>query len=303
MKNISIADKTVSAIALGCMRIGDMPIDEAEKSVLTAYENGISFFDHADIYGEGKCEEVFGKVLSRNKELRSKITIQSKCGIRKNMYDFSKEHIISSVEGSLKRLGIDSLDFLLLHRPDALAEPEEVCEAFNSLKSSGKVKHFGVSNHNPMQIELLQKYSDEKLYINQLQFSITNATMVSSGINVNTENPLAVSRDGSVLDYCRLHNMTIQAWSPFQYGFFKGVFLGCDKFPELNKKINELAEKYNVTNGAIAIAWILRHPANIQPILGTTNPQRISDICKAADIRLTRSEWYDIYLAAGNILP
>jgi predicted oxidoreductase len=229
--------------------------------------------------------------------------LQSKCGIRKGMFDFSKEHILASVDGILKRLKTDYLDVLLLHRPDALVEPAEVAEAFDVLQSSGKVRHFGVSNQNPMQIALLRKHVKQPLVANQLQLSITNATMISNGINVNMENDAAVVRDGSVLDYCRLHDITIQPWSPFQYGFFEGVFLGNDKFPELNRAIDDVAARHGVSNTTIAIAWLLRHPANMQPVTGTMNVSRLRDCCKASDVRLSRQEWYDIYRAAGNVLP
>ncbi|MUG43967.1 aldo/keto reductase [Paenibacillus woosongensis] len=293
----------VPVIAVGCMRINSLEQAEAEKFVQTALEAGANFFDHADIYGSGKCEEIFADAIHMNDDVREKIILQSKCGIRQGMFDFSKEHILNSVDGILKRLKTDYLDVLLLHRPDALVEPEEVAEAFDKLESSGKVRHFGVSNQNPMQIELLKKHVKQPLVANQLQLSITNATMISSGINVNMENAAAVNRDGSILDYCRLHDITIQPWSPFQYGFFEGVFLGNEKFPELNRKIDEIAAKYEVSNTTIAIAWLLRHPAKMQPVTGTMNLERILNCCKAADITLTREEWYEIYRAAGNVLP
>jgi len=293
----------VPAVAVGCMRIKGLEKNKAEEFVQTALEEGANFFDHADIYGGGTCEEIFADAIHMNSDIREKIILQSKCGIRKGMFDFSKEHILNAVEGSLKRLKTDYLDILLLHRPDALAEPEEIAEAFDILHSSGKVKHFGVSNQNPMQMMLLSKHLHFPIVANQLQLSITNATMISNGINVNMENASAVGRDGSVLDYCRLNDITIQAWSPFQFGFFEGVFLGNDKFAVLNKKIDEIAEKYNVTNTTIAIAWILRHPAKMQPVSGTMKPDRLKDICKAANIILTREEWYEIYRAAGNVLP
>ena len=300
---IANADLNISRIGLGCMRINNMTNAEIDKLMNGAYEAGINFFDHADIYGGGKCEELFGQMLKNNKSFRDKIKIQSKCGIRKGFFDFSKEHILSSVDNILSRLGIDYLDTLLLHRPDALFEPEEVAEAFTKLENDGKVKYFGVSNQNPNQIALLSKYVKQKILFNQLQFSITNSTMIKSGLNVNMENEAAVNRDGGVLDYCRLNDITIQPWSPFQHGFFKGIFLGNPDYEELNKKIDEIAEKYSVTNSAIAIAWILRHPANMQPIVGTTNLERVEEICKAAEITLTREEWYDIFKSAGNILP
>lgn len=293
----------VPVVAVGCMRINKLDKAAAEKFVKRSLEIGANFFDHADIYGGGVCEEIFSEAIGMNSTVREKILLQSKCGIRKGMFDFSKEHILEAVDGSLKRLKTDYLDVLLLHRPDALVEPEEVAEAFDELKNKGKVRNFGVSNQNPMQIQLLQKYVKEPLVANQLQLSITNANMISQGINVNMENEKAVNRDGSILDFCRLNDITIQPWSPFQYGFFEGVFLGSDKFPALNEKIDELAAKYNVSNTTIAVAWLLRHPAKMQPIIGTMDTTRLEDCVKAAEITLTREEWYGIYLAAGNILP
>ena len=294
----------VPVIAVGCMRINGLSKQEAERYVQVALEEGANFFDHADIYGGGACEEIFADAIHMNATVREKIILQSKCGIVPGQrFDFSKEHIINSVDGSLKRLKTDYLDVLLLHRPDALVEPEEVAEAFDILESSGKVRYFGVSNQNPMQIQLLKKAVKQDIVANQLQFSITNATMVSAGINVNMQNDSAINRDGSVLDFCRLHDITIQPWSPFQYGFFEGVFLGNDKFPELNQVIDQIANRYGVSNTTIAIAWILRHPAQMQPIIGTMNINRLKDCCKATEITLTRQEWYDIYRAAGNILP
>ncbi len=293
----------VPVVAVGCMRINSLDKAEAHRFVQTALEEGANFFDHADIYGGGTCEEIFADAIAMNASIREKIILQSKCGIRKGMFDFSKEHILEAVDGSLKRLKTDYLDILLLHRPDALVEPEEVAEAFDTLERAGKVRHFGVSNQNPTQIQLLKKSVKQPFVANQLQLSITNATMISNGINVNMENDSAVNRDGGVLDYCRLHDITIQPWSPFQYGFFKGVFLGNDKFPELNRKIDEIAEKYEVSNTTIAIAWLLRHPAHMQPVTGTMNVGRLKDCCKASDVHLTREEWYGIYRAAGNVLP
>lgn len=300
---ISQTDLNVSNIALGCMRLTERTQKETDELIKSSLDMGINYFDHADIYGGGKCEEMFGEVLKESPSLRDKMYIQTKCGIRKGFFDFSKEHIINSVEGSLKRLNTDYLDVLLLHRPDALCEPEEVCEAFSQLEKQGKVKYFGVSNQNPMQIELLSKFLPQKIIINQLQLSIAFTPMINSGLNVNMENASAVNRDGSILDYCRLKEITIQPWSPFQYGFFEGVFLENEKFPELNAAIDELSEKYNVTNTAIAIAWLLRHPAKMQPIIGTTSLKRVTDIVKASEIKLTRQEWYKLYLSAGNILP
>lgn len=305
MKTITLNNTNLSIpeIGMGCMRIVELENADAVKGwVDTALEHGINFFDHADIYGKGRCEELFGQVLTPS--LREKIILQSKCSIRPGIaFDFSKEHILNSVDGILKRLNTEYLDILLLHRPDALMEPEEVADAFRILKDNGKVRHFGVSNQTPMQMELLSKYCDEPLLINQLQLSIAHCPMINSGINANMYNDSGINRDGGVLEYCRLKDITIQAWSPFQYGMFEGIFLGNEKFAELNKVIDNLAEKYNVTNSAIAVAWILRHPAGIQTIVGTTNKDRIAQISKASEIRLTREEWYALYMAAGNKLP
>lgn len=301
--NIAGGALGASEIALGCMRIADLSPKEASNLINTALDEGIDFFDHADIYADGKAEEAFSQAIDMKSSLREKLIVQTKCGIRKGCFDFSKQHILDAVDGSLRRLQTDYIDVLLLHRPDALVEPEEVAEAFAILQSNGKVRYFGVSNQNPMQIELLSKYIKQKLIINQLQLSITNTGMIDAGINVNMKIDRSLDRDGSILDYCRLKDITIQAWSPFQFGFFEGVFLDNPKFPELNQKIDALAKAKGVPNTAIAIAWILRHPAKIQPIVGTTNAGRLKDIGRASTIRLTREEWYEIYLAAGNKLP
>ncbi|MBS4957749.1 MAG: aldo/keto reductase [Clostridium sp.] len=305
MKKISMANGNITAseIGLGCMRIADLDKKKVNNLINTALDCGINFFDHADIYGKGKSEEIFSESISLTPSLREKIIIQSKCAIRPGMYDYSKEHILNSVDGILKRLKTDYLDILLLHRPDTLMEPEEVSEAFEKLYNEGKVRNFGVSNHNSMQIELLNKYLKNKITINQLQFSIMHTGIIDSGLNVNMKNSPSIDRDSSILEYCRLNDITIQAWSPYQYGFFEGTFIDNPKFPELNKKLKELAEKYNVSSTAIATAWILRHPAKIQTIVGTTNENRLKDICTASNVNLTRQEWYEIYLSAGNMLP
>jgi predicted oxidoreductase len=293
----------VAQISLGCMRIADLSPQEADVHIHSALEAGIDFFDHADIYAAGKAEEVFGEVVAASPGMREQLMIQTKCGIRNGFFDFSKEHIVNSVENSLKRLKTDYVDVLLLHRPDTLMEPEEVAEAFDYLEQKGMVKHFGVSNLNPLQIELLKKNVKQPLLFNQLQLSIMVSGMIDAGFNVNMTNSGSVVHDGGILEYSRLHDMTIQPWSPFQYGFFEGVFLGNEKFPELNEVIGRLAAEKEVADTAIAIAWLLRHPANMQPIVGTTNTQRLLDIAKASDITLTRQEWYEIYRAAGNKLP
>ena len=305
MKKILLGSSNleVSNIALGCMRIDALSTQEAANIIQTALDVGVNFFDHADIYGGGRSEEIFAEVLKQNGTKRKDIILQSKVGIRKGSFDFSKDHILTAVDGILQRLKTDYLDALLLHRPDALVEPEEVAEAFTILENSGKVRHFGVSNHNPLQIELLKKYVEQDLIANQLQFSVMHTGMIDAGLNVNMQHDPAVVKDGSILDYSRLNDMTIQAWSPFMFGFFEGVFIDHEKFPELNQKLQEIANRYEVDKSAIAIAWILRHPAQIQAIVGTMNPERLKNIARASHIVLTREEWYEIYLAAGNKLP
>lgn len=293
----------VPVVAVGMMRINTMSKADVQTLIGTAMDHGANFFDHADIYGKGACEEIFADAVGMSSSVRDTMILQSKCGIGEGMFDFSKEHILASVDGILKRLKTEYLDILLLHRPDALVEPDEVAAAFDQLERDGKVRHVGVSNQHPRQIELLKKSVRQPLIANQLQLSITNATMITQGFNVNMENDEAVNRDGGILDYCRLHDITIQPWSPFQFGFFEGVFLDNPKFPELNAKIDEIAARYGVSNTTIAIAWLLRHPAKMQPVTGTTNPQRLADCLKAADVHLTREEWYAILLAAGNTLP
>lgn len=304
MKQIQLgaSSQMVSSVILGCMRINGAK--DPVKVIETAYDNGINFFDHADIYGGGECESIFADALAKTSLKREDLFIQTKCGIVPGvMFDFSKKHIIESVEGSLQRLKMDYVDALLLHRPDTLVDPSEVAEAFDELEKSGKVRHFGVSNQKPMQIDLLKKYVKQPLLANQLQFGLKHSGMIDQGIYVNMTDDGSVDHDGSVLDYSRLNDMTIQAWSPYQYGFFEGVFIGNEKFPELNQALDNLAEKYGTTPTGLAAAWILRHPANMQVIAGTMNPGRIEEIAKASEIQLTREDWYELYRAAGNILP
>ena len=304
MKRITVGGVIpASAVSLGCMRMAGLDEKGVDTIMETALECGVDFFDHADIYGGGRSEKYFGAYLKRNPSLREKITVQTKCAIHDGQYDFSKEHILKSVDGSLMRLGLDYVDVLLLHRPDTLMEPDEVGEAFDLLYSSGKVKYFGVSNHNSMQMELLKTGVKQPLIINQLQFSPTEAGMITSGMNVNMKNDESVMHDGSFLEYSRIKNITIQTWSPFQYGFFEGPYIDNDKFPELNGKLEEIGEKYGLSKTGVAAAWILRHPANMQLIAGTMNKVRLGEICKAADVVLTRKEWYDIYCSAGHMLP
>ena len=293
----------VPVVAVGCMRLQSLDAAAAEAFVQTALEVGANFFDHADVYAGGRCESLFADAVHMSDDVRERLILQSKCGIHAGMYDFSPEHIVAAVEGSLRRLRTDYLDVLLLHRPDALMEPAEVAEAFAQLERAGKVRHFGVSNFNPMQIQVLQKSVRQPIVANQLQMGIAHATMIASGLNVNMENAAAVDRDGGVLDFCRLQNITVQPWSPFQHGFFGGAFLGNEKFADLNRQIDAVAAAHGVANTTIVIAWLLRHPARLQPVTGTMQTERLRDCVRAADVQLSRQEWYAIYRAAGNGLP
>ena len=304
MKQITLGGRLpVSAVAMGCMRLADAK-ETPDRVIGTALDLGIDFFDHADIYGGGRCEEIFGDWLAERPSIRDHITIQTKCGIRKGCYDFSKQHILEAAEGSLRRLRTDHVDVLLLHRPDALMEPEEVAAAFDELEHSGKVRYFGVSNHNPLQIELLKTAVKQPVVADQLQFSLPESGLVTSGLNVNMKNDESVMHDGSALEYLRLKKISLQAWSPFQGGFFKGPFVGDrEKYPALNDKLDETAEKYGVSPTAVAAAWILRHPAKIQLISGSVSPDRMREIASGARIELTREDWYALYLAAGFRLP
>ncbi len=290
-----------SKIIVGCMRISSKSEKEVSQLINKALELGINFFDHADIYGGGKSEEIFGSAFDRS--LRDKVIIQTKCGIRNGYYDLSKEHIITSVEKSLKRLKTGYIDVLLLHRPDALMELEEIAEAFSYLHTNGLVRYFGVSNFNPMQIELLQKYLSCELIIDQIQFGVGHTPAIDYGVNFNMKNEFGINRDGSIIEYCRLNEITIQAWSPLLYGFFEENILNRERFPELNKVFEDLSTKYDVPISAIPIAWILRHPAKMQVVVGTTNLKHLEELCKATEIDLTREDWYKIYRSAGNFLP
>ncbi|HEW2350334.1 TPA: aldo/keto reductase family oxidoreductase [Streptococcus pneumoniae] len=299
-------DKELSEIVLGMMRIKDKSVKEVEELVETALSVGINAFDLADIYGRGRCEELLGLVLKNRPDLREKMWIQSKCGIRIEeftYFDFSKDYIIKSVDGILQRLKIDHLDSLLLHRPDALMESDQVAEAFNLLYKQGKVRDFGVSNQNPMMMELLKKDVKQPLAVNQLQLSAAFTPGFESAFHVNMEDSQAAMRDGSIFEYCQLHDVVIQAWSVLQFGYFKGNFVGNEKFQALNQVLDRLAIKYGVTPSTIAISWILRYPAKMQAVVGTTNPNHLREVSQAANFSLTRKEWYEIYLAAGNNLP
>ena len=309
MKNLNIPNgpKNVSAIVQGCMRMPALSKEDAAKVIRTAYDCGINFFDHATCYGEnGEAETRFAEAFPLTGIKREDIFIQSKCGLcfDRNEFDWTKENILKSVEDSLKRLNIEYLDALLLHRPDVLYDPEEVADAFNILEHAGKVRHFGVSNLVPLQIELLKKYVKQPLVFNQVQLSLEQSQLIDQALYMNNKTTeFSINRDGNALDYCRLHDITIQAWSPLQIGMFGGTFIDNPDFPELNKALEKIAEREGVSKTAVAIAWILRHPAKMQAIIGTMNPEHIKDACKAADVNLSHHDWYELYLAAGKYLP
>lgn len=297
------ADFAAPCVALGCMRIANMEAESVRRLIETAVALGVNYFDHADIYGGGQSEARFGEVLFAKPSLREKVLIQTKCGIRQGYYDSSYQHIVSSVEASLRRLRTDYLDALLIHRPDALAEPEEIARAFEDLHTAGKVRYFGVSNHNPMQIELLQAALPQKLLFNQMQMSVVHTGMLDQGFQVNTDFPGAVDKDGAVLDYCKLKKIVLQAWSPFQHGFIEGVFLDNPQFPEVNAALQRIAPKYHIAPTGLAVAWLLRVPVMMQVIVGTTSETRLREIAAGAEVSISREDFYEIYRAAGNVLP
>jgi len=309
MKNYTVPNTplTVSSVILGLMRIAEMTDAQIRALFDAAVDAGVTVFDHADIYGgeRHRCEKRFGEAVTLSAADRGRISIQSKVGIRRGWFDFSREHILESVDGSLAALKTDYLDVLLLHRPDTLVEPEEVADAFETLHKAGKVRHFGVSNHTPGQIELLKTAVRQPLLFNQVQLSITHANLIAQGVAANMGGlDQSISRDIGLLDYSRLNGMMLQAWSPFQKGFFDGVFIGDRKnFAELNDVLDDLAAKYGVPPTGIAVAWITRHPANIQTVLGTTKAERVRESVAGSDIRLTREEWYRLFRAAGNKVP
>lgn len=305
--NIPKGPRNVSAIVQGCMRMPALSKEDAAKVIRTAYDCGINFFDHATCYGEnGEAEKRFAEAFPLTGIKREDIFIQSKCGLcfDRNEFDWTKENILSSVDDSLKRLNIEYLDALLLHRPDVLYDPEDVADAFDILEKAGKVRHFGVSNLVPMQIELLKKYVKQPLVFNQVQLSLEQSQLIDQALYMNNKTTeFSINRDGNALDYCRLHDITIQAWSPLQVGMFGGTFIDNPDFPELNKALEKIAEREGASKTAVAIAWILRHPAKMQAIIGTMNPEHIKDACKATDVNLSHHDWYELYLAAGKYLP
>ncbi|MBK0348651.1 aldo/keto reductase [Aerococcaceae bacterium zg-ZJ1578] len=305
MKTINIGKTPVKAsqLAHGCMRMAALNAEETAKVIETAYNVGINFFDHADIYGGGQSETIFAQGLSQTAIQRSDVFLQSKVGIRKGFFDFSKEHIVSSVEQILSRLQTDYLDFLLLHRPDTLMEPEEVAAAFDTLFESGKVRYFGVSNQNRAQIELLQHFVTQPLAVNQLQFGPAHTPLIDEGLNVNMLNDASVNHTGGLLEFSRLHEMTIQPWSPFQVDLGQGLFMEHPKYQKLTTILHLYAKDKGVSFEAMVMAWIMRHPAKMQPIVGSMNPERIASMAQASEVKLSREEWYDIYRSAGNVLP
>ncbi|MBP5325087.1 MAG: aldo/keto reductase [Pseudobutyrivibrio sp.] len=308
MKMLDVVNgpKNASRIILGCMRMPALNVDEAAKIISTAAENGINFFDHATCYGDGEAETRFGNAFPLTGLKREDVIIQSKCGLHFDTKEFnwSKEDILKSADEILSRLKIDYLDALLLHRPDLLFDPEEVAEAFDKLYTSGKVKHFGVSNVTPGQLELLKKYVKQPLVFNQLQFSLDQSQLIDAALYLNNlTTDRSTNRDNGILDYCRLNDITIQAWSPLQIGMFQGCFIDHPDYKELNDVLAEIGAKYGVSKTAIAIAWILRHPAKMQAIAGTMNPVHLKEFCDAAKVDLTHKEWYDLYLASGKFLP
>ena len=309
MKHINIVNgpQNVSAIIQGCMRMPDLSAEDAAKVIRTAYDCGVNFYDHATCYGQdGAAESKFAEAFPLTGLKREDIYIQSKCGLcfDRNEFDWTKDNILSSVDDSLRRLKVEYLDTLLLHRPDVLYDPEEVAEAFDILEKSGKVRYFGVSNLVPMQIELLKKYVKQPLVINQVQLSLEQSQLIDQALYMNNKTTdFSINRDGNALDYCRLKDITIQAWSPLQFGMFGGSFIDNPDFSELNKTLGDLAEREQVSKAAIAIAWILRHPAKMQAIIGSMNLEHIKNACAAADVTLSHHDWYALYLSAGKYLP
>ena len=301
-------DLKASNIVMGCMRIAEKPLSQIEETIALAFNNGVNMYDLADVYGDGEAERVFGEAMRNLGIDRKEYILQSKCGIRKdgkgkiNRFDFSKRYILKAVDNILSRLNTDYLDVLLLHRPDTLVEPEEVAEAFDKLTIQGKVRAFGVSNFSAMQMQLFENAGIE-IVANQMQFSLGHTAPVDAGFNVNMYKEESITRAGDSMEYCRANGISMQCWSPLQYGFFEGTFIGNEKFPKLNAELARLARKYGVSPASIAVAWVLRHPAFKQVVTGTTSMNHMMDMCAAGDIVLTRDEWYSLYASTGKILP
>ncbi|MDR1432385.1 MAG: aldo/keto reductase [Propionibacteriaceae bacterium] len=311
MKTLALPNTPLTApqIVAGMMRINTKTAAQIQELVDSALEVGINFFDHANVYGgyEHECEELFAKALKWTPAQREQMILQTKFGIVSKdgpYFDFSYAELIRAAEGSLKALRTDYIDIILLHRPDALVEPEEVARAFDELHAAGKVRHFGVSNQTPGQLELLRRTVRQPLIANQVQLSITHAPLIAQGVAMNMAGlDQSVSRDLGLIEYARLNDIVLQAWSPFQAGFFTGPFIGNPEYAELNAVIDRLAAKYGVPAEAIATAWILRHPAKWQVVLGTTSPTRLQAAAAGADVELTKPEWYELYRAAGHLVP
>ena len=322
-QTLGSSDLQVTRIAYGCMPLGgewdDSPISEstrkeALRSIHAALDQGMNFYDHADIYCIGKSEEVFAAIWQEVPGLRSKIIVQSKCGIRfagepnpnsPHRFDFSYDHILRSVEDSLKRLKTDYLDVLLLHRPDPLVEPEEVARAFDELHPAGKVRWFGVSNHTAAQLDLLRAFVRQPIVTNQVAFNLIHTDMLDEGIVFNQDNAM-LARDEGTIEYCRLHNITLQSWGSLAWGLLSGKApdMPSEKITRTAALVTEMARAKGVSVEAIIIAWILRHPARIQAIIGTTRPERIAAACQADGVELEREEWYRLFTAGrGESLP
>ena len=323
IQNLGSSDLQVTRIAYGCMPLGgswdNTPLSDQTKisairSIRAALDQGVNFFDLADIYCRGKSESAFSAIWQEIPALREKIYLQTKCGIRlpddpnasgPDGYDFSYEYIVRSAEGSLKRLKTDYLDLFLLHRPDPLVEPDEVAHAFDDLHQSGKVRWFGVSNHTAAQIEFLRQPLRQPIITNQVAFNLIHTHLLNEGILFNQDNPL-LARDEGTLEYCRLHNITIQAWGPLAWGQLTGREVENPAANVLKTAaiVEEMARSKGVSREAVLVAWILRHPAKIQAIIGTTNPVRIAAACQADELELTRQEWYRLFIAGrGEELP
>lgn len=305
--HIENSDLLVSNLALGCMRLPERSFREAQALIRTAVDLGVNLFDHADIYGGGEAEALFGRILRESPDLRGRMLIQSKCGIVRGKntvyYDFSKKHILEAVEGSLARLGVDTLDILLLHRPDALMDPMTVAQAFRELREGGKVRYFGVSNFNAGQLALLRKYVPYPILFDQLQLSVVHCPMIDAGLFVNRSDPEAVDRDGSTLDYCRLNGITVQAWSVMSAPLGDRSFIGDPRYEALNRRLGELGSEYGLSPNAMAAAWLFRHPAHIQAIAGTTSPVHLAELAAASEVRISREHWYELRAVAGKQVP
>jgi predicted oxidoreductase len=304
MTTIPRTDLKVSRLAFGARNIS---MEADGLNLLNAvYDSGINFFDLSNLPGE---EEPFGIVLRQTKGLRNKLVIQSKCGLvpekgRKLNMDCSGASIVRAAEGSLRRLGIDHLDLLLLHWPDPLVEPEEVASAFSALRKSGKVRYFGVSNHVPSQIELLSRFLDEPLVANQIYLSLENSYLIAGGIaSISDVTRHAYNYVGAAptIDYCRMNRMQLQAWSPLRGELLNPSATASPEMKAAHQVLREVAAEKGVSASAVALAWLLRHPAGIVPIIGGRNSKHVADNAAAVRVGLSISEWYRLLDATVNI--